>query len=224
MLTDGICNRRQAASQDRPNWRPEGPEAPRRRQPLAVVARLTWFPTCYTFLVEYVVKPSLNTQRDEAIIANVSAGQISVVAPKLLAGMQISCPRRERLGDLAFQRLPRLSTRRTSRGLRTTPTHSSCTRARHLGAPPHRQQSALSARRATSSRSALSPQNSAWTSGRIGSRSRLRFTLWGSTGLLVMACGPARRAIQTPAASRPVPAVAPNMKRAHQPGGRLPGW
>jgi glutathione S-transferase len=29
----------------------------------------TWFPSCYTFLVEYVVKPLLNTQPDEAIIA-----------------------------------------------------------------------------------------------------------------------------------------------------------
>ena len=29
----------------------------------------TWFPSCYTFLIEYVVKPLLNTQPDEAIIA-----------------------------------------------------------------------------------------------------------------------------------------------------------
>jgi glutathione S-transferase len=28
----------------------------------------TWFPSCYTFLVEYVVKPLMNTQPDESII------------------------------------------------------------------------------------------------------------------------------------------------------------
>jgi glutathione S-transferase len=28
----------------------------------------TWFPSCYTYLVEYVVKPLLNTAPDEAVI------------------------------------------------------------------------------------------------------------------------------------------------------------
>jgi len=28
----------------------------------------TWFPSCYTYLVEYVVKPLLNTEPDEAVI------------------------------------------------------------------------------------------------------------------------------------------------------------
>ncbi|HUC67614.1 MAG TPA: glutathione S-transferase family protein [Stellaceae bacterium] len=28
----------------------------------------TWFPSCYTFLVEYVVKPLMNTQPDQSII------------------------------------------------------------------------------------------------------------------------------------------------------------
>ena len=30
----------------------------------------TWMPSCYTYLVEYVVKPLMNAQPDEAIIEN----------------------------------------------------------------------------------------------------------------------------------------------------------
>ena len=33
----------------------------------------TWFPSCYTYLVEYVVKPLLNDKTDEAIIGGLVA-------------------------------------------------------------------------------------------------------------------------------------------------------
>ena len=47
----------------------QGPQAAGRHQPLAMWEASTWFPSCYTYLVEYVVKPLLKTEPDAAVIA-----------------------------------------------------------------------------------------------------------------------------------------------------------